>query len=983
MKKTNFLKSLLVAVGLLVGGVSSVWAQASYNHTYTEGVSVAAGDNYFLYNIGAKQFLTNGHWWGTRAVVDNSGRVITLTDNGDGYKIYTDYVSLNNRTEDNRKAGYMFYDTNGVFTDGDEDAAATWIFEPVSVDGYTNAYTIKTDNENYLYYSKSSSNRILNGSCTDDENSYWLLISISARNTACDYSYYLINSHMNAANEFKTWSGSTDNTWDIIAIGGNDDNYVGDKYHIVYDIYQEITENVPNGKYMLHAQTSFTDGTSDPAPLLYANDNTSPVPQWNKDTEASMVNASTAYSEGEFANDVTTVVTDNRLRVGVKMTVATQWVTYDNFVLDYLGTCLINDAVAFTNGTTMTAGTWYYYDIPYSISYTVAAGTNLSAVAYSTDGTQLSASATTSDFANPQTLTAGRYYFKSSSEQTLTFIPADYATDRVEEIYDFTSNTTNDNYLCTSGEKIIDNSYFILSNSNFDMKGRFAGGEQSGNGGNKWNYAKNRGGLNNSAANGTKNFAILNLKANDYVTIKYVKSSRNPNNIQFSGDANVAGQTSGTEVVSETVYRITSDGNLTLSVARDVSIKFIKIATSAPVLNKPTVVFNSMVESEGLWYPKYTFSSTDDGVTFYDGDGNDITSGYTFTTAGSQTVYAGKDGRTNSAKVSFSADKVGMILANTVNTASLNLSDFSGNGGGSAGGSVSYYWLSKVRDSNNTTAIPGLTFNSNSSDSWTILYQSNTPKYIQNRRNGTRTITCSVLNEDRMALLTREGNGIDVLTLASNTASFDQYKGINKYQLFTSADAKVSVTIGTTGYSTFSSPVPLNFAGIDGLTAYVATTVAGGSVRLTSVETAPANTGLILKGTASQEYNIPVTNAAVVPSSNLLVGCIVETTVAVDATSGYNNYVLVNNGGVPEFQSLVVQGATIPAGKAYLQYGEYSADARALSIVFDDDETTGLGRIENSESSIENAVYNLQGQRINSSLRKGLYIKNGKKVIVK
>jgi hypothetical protein len=51
--------------------------------------------------------------------------------------------------------------------------------------------------------------------------------------------------------------------------------------------------------------------------------------------------------------------------------------------------------------------------------------------------------------------------------------------------------------------------------------------------------------------------------------------------------------------------------------------------------------------------------------------------------------------------------------------------------------------------------------------------------------------------------------------------------------------------------------------------------------------------------------------------------------------------------------------------------------------VFDDDETTGLGRIENSESSIENAVYNLQGQRINSSLRKGLYIKNGKKVIVK
>ena len=51
-------------------------------------------------------------------------------------------------------------------------------------------------------------------------------------------------------------------------------------------------------------------------------------------------------------------------------------------------------------------------------------------------------------------------------------------------------------------------------------------------------------------------------------------------------------------------------------------------------------------------------------------------------------------------------------------------------------------------------------------------------------------------------------------------------------------------------------------------------------------------------------------------------------------------------------------------------------------INFIDDETTGISRIENSELRIENSVYNLQGQRVNKA-QKGLYIKNGKKVVKK
>lgn len=546
------------------------------------------------------------------------------------------------------------------------------------------------------------------------------------------------------------------------------------------------------------------------------------------------------------------------------------------------------------------------------------------------------------------------------------------------ETYDFSAaNSTNSSQQCIYGSvvKINGTDCNVLSNTKLEMNDRFAG--QVANSSN-WNVYKSNNGLGTTIA---RKLGVLNLSANDYVSITF--SGTAPT---FIGASNISGKTSGTAVVSGELYKMTAAGNLELSVPKAATqdwtyIKSITILTSTPVLSKPTVTFNSMVESGGLYYPKYTFSSTDDGVTFYDGDGNDISSGYTFTSAGSQTVYAGKAGRTNSAKVSFSAANVGMILANTVNCKSVTgVIDYST-------GKVSSSGRFDVIDSNNTSfwkqLVPGLEF---SSTQWYL----NTSNGIY-AGSGNRTMSCSVLNSNRIATLKHydyviSGEKYDYLTTSENSITIKRqntnYDYLREYNLYVNPSEEVSVTIGTTGYSTFSSPVPLNFAGIDGLTAYVATTVAGGSVRLTSVETAPANTGLVLKGTASQEYNIPVTNAAVVPSSNLLVGCIVETTVAVDATSGFNNYVLVNNGGVPEFQSLADMGATIPAGKAFLQNGAYSADARSLSIVFDDDETTGLGRIENSESSIENSIFNLNGQKV-AQPTKGLYIKNGKKVIVK
>ena len=181
--------------------------------------------------------------------------------------------------------------------------------------------------------------------------------------------------------------------------------------------------------------------------------------------------------------------------------------------------------------------------------------------------------------------------------------------------------------------------------------------------------------------------------------------------------------------------------------------------------------------------------------------------------------------------------------------------------------------------------------------------------------------------------------------------------------------------IGATGYTTFASSNILNLARLpEGLTAYYASTVGESTVTFTSIEEAvPAGTGLLLKGTANSAYFIPSTSSAETLSGNKLVGCITSTPLAANE----NYYVMVNNGGTAEFQSLKSNGATIPAGKAYLNAA--SAGAR-LSISFYD-ETTGISTIENSDA-LNYKTYNLNGQRVKVPSN-GLYIVNGKKVIIK
>ena len=179
----------------------------------------------------------------------------------------------------------------------------------------------------------------------------------------------------------------------------------------------------------------------------------------------------------------------------------------------------------------------------------------------------------------------------------------------------------------------------------------------------------------------------------------------------------------------------------------------------------------------------------------------------------------------------------------------------------------------------------------------------------------------------------------------------------------------VGSTIASSGYSSLASANGLNFAGIDGLTAFVVTNITKDAVTLTSVNELPASSGVILKGTAGTTYSIPVKAGATYTRTNMLQA-------AVEATPIEANQAYILQGGL---FCLVTAASTVPAGKAYLLADDVPSQARALNFLFGD-EASGINDVLREMQSGE--FYNLSGQRV-AAPKSGLYIVNGKKVIIK
>ena len=185
------------------------------------------------------------------------------------------------------------------------------------------------------------------------------------------------------------------------------------------------------------------------------------------------------------------------------------------------------------------------------------------------------------------------------------------------------------------------------------------------------------------------------------------------------------------------------------------------------------------------------------------------------------------------------------------------------------------------------------------------------------------------------------------------------------------------------GVGTFSCAQDLNFTGSE-LKAYIAAgyNKAESQVLLVRVYDIPAGTGLYLKGEADVTYKIPYSTSQAY-YMNMLKANLTASSIA--KTSGdMSNFLLNKVDGEYGFFA-PSETATLGAQKAYLQvptsFISGSEEARAISIAFEDDGTTNISDFELFTNSNEH-LYNLKGQRVEKAGR-GLYIKNGKKIVIK
>lgn len=180
------------------------------------------------------------------------------------------------------------------------------------------------------------------------------------------------------------------------------------------------------------------------------------------------------------------------------------------------------------------------------------------------------------------------------------------------------------------------------------------------------------------------------------------------------------------------------------------------------------------------------------------------------------------------------------------------------------------------------------------------------------------------------------------------------------------------------GYGTFSSQYDVTVP--EGLTAKYATDVTAGKITWVEFENGiKAGQGALLEGTAGEEYKFTPATSAEAPSVNHMKA--INEKIKLPQTEDSNtNYILTKSTVKGEaalgFYKVNAGGSWCAAGTAYLSVPSQQAPE---FIVLG--ETTGIANV-NRENVSDNQYYMLDGRRV-AQPTKGLYIVNGKKVIIK
>lgn len=213
-------------------------------------------------------------------------------------------------------------------------------------------------------------------------------------------------------------------------------------------------------------------------------------------------------------------------------------------------------------------------------------------------------------------------------------------------------------------------------------------------------------------------------------------------------------------------------------------------------------------------------------------------------------------------------------------------------------------------------------------------------------------------------------------TYSSETDAQHAWSGVCDASLLAS-ELSVPITIKEgMAATTLSSEYNLNFNDVQGIEAYIVSSINGSYATLHRIiDNIPAQTGLIITGAPGTYYVGTSENANNVAAGNFLEAVTTTKTYISDKSSTY--YVYGKKGNVEGFYK--VGTYEVPAGKAVLRV--VNAHSNAKPVLFISGGATGVTEVDAEANGDNEPIYNVCGQRISKA--KGLVIKGSKKYFVK
>lgn len=250
---------------------------------------------------------------------------------------------------------------------------------------------------------------------------------------------------------------------------------------------------------------------------------------------------------------------------------------------------------------------------------------------------------------------------------------------------------------------------------------------------------------------------------------------------------------------------------------------------------------------------------------------------------------------------------------------------------------------------------------------------------VDNSDNGTNTLCSlpiyrsSAAKEYSTTLTLYETTKIGLSGYTSSNGGTNQSADLDYIYIQRTGDATEKVSVTEAGYATYATKHNVEVpSDVEVMTVKV--NADNTSISLNKVKAGtliPAKTGILVKA-AKGDYNFAVTSKEGTPLENN--NLVAATTDVPSDGAKYFALTQLSEGKVGF--AVVADGVKIPAGKAYLMV-EKGSPAKFFGL---DGEATGINSVKTAKA--DGAYYTLEGVKTTKPV-KGLYIHNGKKIVVK